>query len=222
MDCGAINIKITALDYPKTCNLNELYNSRPHDILKHYDLLLYNCLKPKNLLFEELLVQKDDHSTSISYVAVGQKRDLRYDFYENENQKLKEERMVKSNLSIEIKIKLLKTVVKNKMIPAPYRAKSANEKVQKQVQRSADFEKPGRRSHVCYPNFAKEAVTKALSDAKIPYTEAKPIVHSAIEGCNGTIFAYGHTSSGKTYNMMGDEENPGVMVLAAKEIFKEI
>ncbi|KAM7353936.1 CENP-meta isoform 2-T2 [Cochliomyia hominivorax] len=51
---------------------------------------------------------------------------------------------------------------------------------------------------------------------------AKQIVHSAIQGFNGTIFAYGQTSSGKTYTMMGDDDNPGVMVLAAKEIFKEI
>uniref|UniRef100_A0A1B0C4M2 Uncharacterized protein n=1 Tax=Glossina palpalis gambiensis TaxID=67801 RepID=A0A1B0C4M2_9MUSC len=35
------------------------------------------------------------------------------------------------------------------------------------------FEKSGRRSHVCYPDFAKEAVTKALSDVKIPYTEVQ-------------------------------------------------
>uniref|UniRef100_A0A1A9ZX00 Uncharacterized protein n=1 Tax=Glossina pallidipes TaxID=7398 RepID=A0A1A9ZX00_GLOPL len=88
-----------APDYLKTCNLNELYKSRPHDILKHHDLLLYNCLKPKNFVFEEFLVQKDDHdSTSISYVAVGQKRDLRYDVYENENQKVKRSRNGKIKL----------------------------------------------------------------------------------------------------------------------------
>ncbi|XP_059220425.1 centromere-associated protein E [Stomoxys calcitrans] len=51
---------------------------------------------------------------------------------------------------------------------------------------------------------------------------AKHIVHSTIQGFNGTIFAYGQTSSGKTYTMMGDDDNPGVMVLAAKEIFREI
>ncbi|XP_026843894.1 kinesin-like protein KIN-7O isoform X2 [Drosophila persimilis] len=51
---------------------------------------------------------------------------------------------------------------------------------------------------------------------------AKHIVHACMQGFNGTIFAYGQTSSGKTYTMMGDRENPGVMVLAAKEIFKQI
>lgn len=28
--------------------------------------------------------------------------------------------------------------------------------------------------------------------------------------------------TGKTYTMMGDDDNPGVMVLAAKDIFREI
>ncbi|XP_037930572.1 kinesin-like protein KIN-7N, partial [Teleopsis dalmanni] len=51
---------------------------------------------------------------------------------------------------------------------------------------------------------------------------AKQIVHSSIQGFNGTIFAYGQTSSGKTYTMMGDTENPGVILLAFKEIFKQI
>ncbi|KAH8413266.1 hypothetical protein KR009_009345 [Drosophila setifemur] len=51
---------------------------------------------------------------------------------------------------------------------------------------------------------------------------AKHIVHACMQGFNGTIFAYGQTSSGKTYTMMGDTQNPGVMVLAAKEIFRQI
>ncbi|XP_017110307.1 kinesin-like protein KIN-7O isoform X2 [Drosophila elegans] len=51
---------------------------------------------------------------------------------------------------------------------------------------------------------------------------AKHIVHACMQGFNGTIFAYGQTSSGKTYTMMGDGQNPGVMVLAAKEIFQQI
>ncbi|XP_034098083.1 kinesin-like protein KIF15 isoform X3 [Drosophila albomicans] len=51
---------------------------------------------------------------------------------------------------------------------------------------------------------------------------AKHIVEACVRGFNGTIFAYGQTSSGKTYTMMGDQQNPGVMVLAAKEIFNQI
>lgn len=44
----------------------------------------------------------------------------------------------------------------------------------------------------------------------------------ALEGYNGTIFAYGQTSSGKTFSMIGDEEMPGIIPLAIKDIFKQI
>ena len=32
---------------------------------------------------------------------------------------------------------------------------------------------------------------------------ARPIIDSVLEGFNGTIFAYGQTSSGKTHTMQG-------------------
>lgn len=74
---------------------------------------------------------------------------------------------------------------------------------------------------------------------------AKPIVDATLNGINGTIFAYGQTSSGndytiilvalvvvyfnhsianagKTHTMLGDEENPGIMILAVRQIFKDI
>lgn len=38
------------------------------------------------------------------------------------------------------------------------------------------FEKPGRRENFDYPDMAKEAVTKALKDAKIDYKEIKQAV----------------------------------------------
>jgi kinesin family protein 5 len=37
---------------------------------------------------------------------------------------------------------------------------------------------------------------------------ASPIIESVLEGFNGTIFAYGQTSSGKTYTMQGDLDIP--------------
>ena len=35
----------------------------------------------------------------------------------------------------------------------------------------------------------------------------------------GTIFAYGQTSSGKTYTMHGDDSSPGLLYLASKDVF---
>ncbi|XP_028262364.1 centromere-associated protein E isoform X2 [Parambassis ranga] len=51
---------------------------------------------------------------------------------------------------------------------------------------------------------------------------AKPLVVSTVEGYNGTIFAYGQTSSGKTFTMMGNEHLPGVIPLAVEDVFQTI
>ncbi|KAM1790420.1 hypothetical protein ACFX12_034486 [Malus domestica] len=51
---------------------------------------------------------------------------------------------------------------------------------------------------------------------------AKPVVKAAMEGVNGTVFAYGVTSSGKTHTMHGDQNAPGVIPLAIKDVFSII
>ncbi|XP_042904439.2 kinesin heavy chain isoform X1 [Parasteatoda tepidariorum] len=51
---------------------------------------------------------------------------------------------------------------------------------------------------------------------------AKPIVTGVFNGFNGTILAYGQTSSGKTYTMEGDvtnEEKYGIIPRVAQDIF---
>ncbi|GMJ03555.1 kinesin 7.4 [Hibiscus trionum] len=51
---------------------------------------------------------------------------------------------------------------------------------------------------------------------------AKPVVQAAMEGVNGTVFAYGVTSSGKTHTMHGDQNAPGIIPLAIKDVFSII
>ncbi|XP_056422294.1 centromere-associated protein E isoform X2 [Hyla sarda] len=51
---------------------------------------------------------------------------------------------------------------------------------------------------------------------------AVPIICSALQGYNGTIFAYGQTSSGKTYTMMGSPDNLGIIPQAVQEVFRII
>ncbi|CAI0393167.1 unnamed protein product [Linum tenue] len=48
---------------------------------------------------------------------------------------------------------------------------------------------------------------------------ARQVVSSAMQGINGTIFAYGVTSSGKTHTMHGEQKSPGVIPLAVKDVF---
>ena len=66
--------------------------------------------------------------------------------------------------------------------------------------------------------FGKEATTQDIYDFA-----GKNIVDSCMDGVNGTIFAYGQTSSGKTFTMMGDGfKAPGIMLMATCDIFKAI
>jgi hypothetical protein len=54
---------------------------------------------------------------------------------------------------------------------------------------------------------------------------AKPIVDSVLEGFNGTIFAYGQTSSGKTHTMQGiidDPEAEGIIPRMIRNVFSHI
>ncbi|CAF1935245.1 hypothetical protein Bca4012_074492 [Brassica carinata] len=51
---------------------------------------------------------------------------------------------------------------------------------------------------------------------------AHHVVNGAMEGINGTIFAYGVTSSGKTHTMHGDQRSPGIIPLAVKDAFSII
>lgn len=60
------------------------------------------------------------------------------------------------------------------------------------------------------------------STLEIYETHTKDIIASAVRGFNGTVFAYGQTSSGKTYTMRGNSSEPGIIPLAVQEIFKNI
>ncbi|XP_042715901.2 centromere-associated protein E isoform X3 [Chrysemys picta bellii] len=51
---------------------------------------------------------------------------------------------------------------------------------------------------------------------------AVPIIKSAVQGYNGTVFAYGQTASGKTYTMMGNDKSMGIIPKAVQDVFKII
>lgn len=68
-----------------------------------------------------------------------------------------------------------------------------------------------------------------VNTAQVYDSCAKGIVSSVVHGLNGTIFAYGQTSSGKTYTMQGSgsieegsDSSGGIVHMAAKDIFSHI
>mmetsp|Transcript_27435 Transcript_27435/g.20590 ORF Transcript_27435/g.20590 Transcript_27435/m.20590 type:complete len:131 (+) Transcript_27435:317-709(+) len=47
----------------------------------------------------------------------------------------------------------------------------------------------------------------------------KFLCDGVLNGYNATVFAYGSTGAGKTYTMLGTEDNPGIMFQTLKELF---
>ena len=75
-------------------------------------------------------------------------------------------------------------------------------------------------------NFTFDAVFSSKSTQRSIYdTCAAPIVKSALEGYNGTIFAYGQTGAGKTHTMEGYPDPPemrGIIPNAFQHIFDHV
>jgi centromeric protein E len=65
--------------------------------------------------------------------------------------------------------------------------------------------------------FGPATTTRGVYDVA-----AQHVVNGAMEGVNGTVFAYGVTSSGKTHTMHGDQKSPGIIPLAIKDVFSII
>ncbi|KAL4181728.1 hypothetical protein AMTRI_Chr12g238850 [Amborella trichopoda] len=60
------------------------------------------------------------------------------------------------------------------------------------------------------------------TNARVYELHTKDVIQAAVNGFNGTAFAYGQTSSGKTFTMNGSLEDPGIIRLAVQDIFKSI
>lgn len=70
--------------------------------------------------------------------------------------------------------------------------------------------------------FTDEVFDVESKNVDIYNTAISSMVSSAIEGINVTIFAYGATSSGKTYTMNGISEDPGMIPRFIEHIFDQI
>ncbi|GFZ12201.1 ATP binding microtubule motor family protein [Actinidia rufa] len=62
----------------------------------------------------------------------------------------------------------------------------------------------------------------STSQQEVYSTTTAELVEAVLQGRNGSVFCYGATGAGKTYTMLGTVENPGVMVLAIKDLFTKI
>jgi kinesin family protein 18/19 len=60
---------------------------------------------------------------------------------------------------------------------------------------------------------------KSTTQEDVYHQTTNPLLLSVIDGFNATVLAYGATGAGKTYTMVGNGENPGVMVRALSDLF---
>ncbi|KZV21715.1 hypothetical protein F511_02873 [Dorcoceras hygrometricum] len=63
---------------------------------------------------------------------------------------------------------------------------------------------------------------ESTNQQEVYCTTTEELVEAVLQGRNGSVFCYGATGAGKTYTMLGTVENPGVMVLAIKDLFNKI
>jgi centromeric protein E len=47
----------------------------------------------------------------------------------------------------------------------------------------------------------------------------RELTKNLLIGINGSIFTYGQTTSGKTYTMLGNPRNPGILPCVLKDLF---
>lgn len=71
--------------------------------------------------------------------------------------------------------------------------------------------------------FAFDSVFDGHASTREVYRKSvQHIVHSTLDGVNGSVLAYGATGSGKTFTMVGDNVVAGVITMALADLFTEI
>ena len=65
------------------------------------------------------------------------------------------------------------------------------------------------------------AFGKAATNGDVYSKTIAPLTKQALQGINCTVFAYGATGSGKTYTMVGKQDDPGLMVRSIEALFRE-
>ncbi|KAJ1882550.1 hypothetical protein LPJ71_010120, partial [Coemansia sp. S17] len=90
-----------------------------------------------------------------------------------------------------------------------------------QVQRDTITQRLHADGRICSgTSFTFDKVFDQKDNTQTVYNDiVKEIVTSSMNGFNGTIFAYGQTSSGKTHTMYGSGTELGIIKLAVKNVF---
>ncbi|AQZ15024.1 KIP2 (YPL155C) [Zygosaccharomyces parabailii] len=82
---------------------------------------------------------------------------------------------------------------------------------------------PQTMQHVDVGEFKFDHVFRpGCSNVEVYGGTSKPMIDRVMEGFNATVFAYGMTGSGKTFTMMGTEEELGLIPLSVAYLFSRV
>ncbi|KAJ1551056.1 NADH-ubiquinone oxidoreductase chain 1 [Nowakowskiella sp. JEL0078] len=112
----------------------------------------------------------------------------------------------------------LRPLTHKELIQNDYRIWNGDE-IENHIWLNEDFAEKVNRSNV---EFYFDSVLLGSENLELYNSSARNVVYAAMEGINGTVFAYGQTASGKTYSMMGVDEQPGVIPQAVDDVFNYI
>ena len=66
------------------------------------------------------------------------------------------------------------------------------------------------------------AFDKYTTQKTVFENSTKFLLEGVVNGFNSTVFAYGATGAGKTYTMLGNDNNPGIMPMTLIELFNQV
>ena len=66
------------------------------------------------------------------------------------------------------------------------------------------------------------AFDMTASQTQVYNATTRFLIEGVLAGYNATVFAYGPTGSGKTHTMLGQRDNPGIMVLTLRDLYAQI
>ncbi|CAO2144387.1 unnamed protein product [Urochloa humidicola] len=62
----------------------------------------------------------------------------------------------------------------------------------------------------------------AVTNERVYGTVVRDLIGAVVDGFNATAFAYGQTSSGKTFTMNGSDADPGIIPRAVRDVFETV
>ncbi|TFK52657.1 kinesin-domain-containing protein [Heliocybe sulcata] len=81
------------------------------------------------------------------------------------------------------------------------------------------FPQYGRSTLSSPPQFNFDEILTGSENKPVYNAVARSHVCAAMDGYNAVVFAYGQTASGKTFTLSGNEEQPGIIPRAMKDVF---